>query len=72
MDLTEQPAYRPSAERLGQCDDDALGAPDVTEPIAVLVLLQLAREFCTVGVQARTTSPMSSTANMMRGMWVDV
>lgn len=30
-----------SAELLGQRDDDALGAADVAEPIAVLVLLQL-------------------------------
>ena len=36
---------------LGQCDDDALGAADVTEPIAVLVLRQLANEFGAVGVQ---------------------
>ncbi len=43
--LGERPLLQPSAELLGQCDDDALGAADVTEPIAVLVLLQLADEF---------------------------
>jgi hypothetical protein len=41
-----------SAELLGQRDDDALGAADVAEPIAVLVLLQLADEFGAMGVQA--------------------
>src|SRR5206468_639954 len=34
-----------SAELLGQRDDDAFGAADVAEPIAVLVLLQRANEF---------------------------
>ena len=38
-----------SAELLGQCDDDALRAADVTEPIAVLLLLQLADEFGNTG-----------------------
>ena len=33
------PASNASAERLGQRDDDALGAADVAEPIEVLVLL---------------------------------
>lgn len=41
-----------SAELLGQCDDDAFGAAHVAEPVAVLVLLQLADEFGAVGVQA--------------------
>src|SRR5262245_6033682 len=41
-----------SAERLGQCDDDALGAPDVAEPILVLVLHHLANELGAVGPQA--------------------
>ena len=50
--MGERPLRQPSAELLGQCDDDALGAADVTEPIAVLVLLQLANEFGAVGVQA--------------------
>jgi hypothetical protein len=50
--LGEWPLRRPSADLLGQSDDDALGAADVTEPIAVLVLLQLANEFGAVGVQA--------------------
>jgi hypothetical protein len=45
-------ALRRLADLLGQSDDDALGAADVTEPIAVLVLLQLANEFGAVGVQA--------------------
>jgi hypothetical protein len=43
--LVERPLRQPSAELLGQCDDDALGAADVTEPIAVLVLLQAANEW---------------------------
>ncbi len=47
--LGERPLRQPSAELLGQCDDDALGAADVTEPIAVLVLLQLADEFGRTG-----------------------
>ena len=41
-----------SAELLGQRDDDALGAADVAEPIAVLVLLQLADQFGAMGMQA--------------------
>src|SRR5215469_5340632 len=41
-----------SAELLGQRDDDALRAADVTEPILVLVLRQLANEFGAMGVQA--------------------
>jgi hypothetical protein len=41
-----------SAELLGQRNDDALGAADVAEPIAVLVLVQLADEFGAIGVQA--------------------
>src|SRR5207247_6872285 len=40
-----------SAELLGQCDEDALGAADVTEPIAVLVLHHLADEFGAIGLQ---------------------
>jgi len=47
--LGERPLRQPSAELLGQCDDDALGAADVTEPIAVLVPLQLADEFGRAG-----------------------
>ena len=39
-------------ERLGQRDEDALGATDVAEPIAVLVPHHLADEFGTVGPQA--------------------
>jgi hypothetical protein len=34
-----------SAELFGESDDDAFGSADVTEPIAVLVLRQLANEF---------------------------
>ena len=37
--------HGPSAELLGESDDDALGTADVAEPIDVLVLLQLAHEF---------------------------
>ncbi|MET7801219.1 hypothetical protein, partial [Streptomyces decoyicus] len=44
---------RPAAELLGQSDDDAA---DVTEPIGVLVLLQLADEFGAVGAQAGNDS----------------
>jgi hypothetical protein len=47
-----QPVSNASAKLLGQLDDDAFGAADVAEPIAVLVLLQLANEFGAVGVQA--------------------
>src|SRR6266568_124072 len=42
----------PLADLLGQCDDDALGAAEVTEPVAVLVLRHLAEEFGAVGAQA--------------------
>lgn len=42
----------PSAELLGQSDDDALGSADVAEPVAVLVLCQLADEFGAVSAQA--------------------
>jgi hypothetical protein len=41
-----------STELLGQRDDDALGAADVAEPIAVLVPRHLADEFGAVGAQA--------------------
>src|SRR5205085_5816879 len=41
-----------SAELLGQRDDDALRAADVTEPIAVLVLRHLANELGAMGAQA--------------------
>ena len=34
----------PLADLLGQRDDDPLGAADITEPVAVLVLRQLANE----------------------------
>ena len=46
------PALNASAELLGQLDDDALGAADVAQPVAVLVLHQLAHEFGIVGEQA--------------------
>ena len=42
----------PLAELLGQRDDDPLGAADVAEPVAVLVLHQLADEFGAVSAQA--------------------
>jgi hypothetical protein len=42
----------PLADLLGQCDDDVLGAAEVTEPVAVLVLRHLAEEFGAVGAQA--------------------
>src|SRR5687768_736927 len=41
-----------SAELLGQSDDDALGATQEAEPVAVLVLRDLADEFGTVAAQA--------------------
>lgn len=66
--IRERPLRQPSAELLGQRDDDARRAADVAEPVAVLILLQLADEFGAVGVQAARTSSMSSTANMMRRM----
>jgi hypothetical protein len=45
--LTAWPA--PSADPLGQLDDDPLRAADVAEPIAVFVLLHLANELPAVG-----------------------
>src|SRR5919197_6261149 len=41
-----------SVERLGQCDDDALGAAHIAEPIAVLVLHDLADKLGAVAAQA--------------------
>src|SRR5207248_11356023 len=41
-----------SPDLLRELDDDPLGATDVAEPVAVLVLLQLADEFGSVGPQA--------------------
>ena len=32
--IGERPLRQPSAELLGQCDDDALGAADITQPVA--------------------------------------
>src|SRR5947209_4233776 len=43
---------RTSAQGLGQRDDDALGAADVAEAIAVLVLRHLANELSAVAAQA--------------------
>jgi hypothetical protein len=37
---------------LGQRDDDPLGAADVAEPMAVLILRHLSNEFRAVGSQA--------------------
>src|SRR6478672_5157679 len=45
-------ARRGSTELLGQSDDDALGATHEAEPVAVLVLRDLADELGTVGAQA--------------------
>src|SRR3712207_2762497 len=45
-------AIRTSAELLGQSDDDALRATQEAEPVAVLVLRDLADEFGTVAAQA--------------------
>src|SRR5206468_2165126 len=41
-----------SAELLGQSDDDALRASQEAQPVAVLVLRDLADEFATVAAQA--------------------
>src|SRR5919205_1899799 len=41
-----------SPELLGKSDDDALGATQEAEPVAVLVLRDLADEFATVAAQA--------------------
>src|SRR5262249_14390219 len=40
------------SEFLGQCDEDALGAADVAQPVEVLVLLDLADELGAVRLQA--------------------
>ena len=40
---------QPSVYLLGQCDDDAFRASDVTEAVLVFVLCQLADEFSAVG-----------------------
>ena len=40
-----------SADLLGERNEDALRATDITEPIAVLVLHQLANQFGTVGAE---------------------
>ncbi len=42
----------PSADLLGQLDDDPLRAADVAEPVAVLIALQLADELRATGSQA--------------------
>jgi hypothetical protein len=42
----------PLAELLGQRDDDPLGAADVAEPVAVLVLRLLSNELRAVGSQS--------------------
>src|SRR5215217_735585 len=42
----------PSADLLGQLDDDALRAADVAQPVAVPVALQLADELRAAGLQA--------------------
>ena len=44
------PRYRSSADLLGERDEDALRATDITEPIAV-VLHQLANQFGTLGAE---------------------
>src|SRR6266496_2288418 len=51
--LGDRPLSAGSAELLGQCDDDARGAADVTEPIGFLVLPKLANEFGALGALAR-------------------
>jgi hypothetical protein len=51
---------RPLAELLGQRDDDPLGAADVAEPVAVLVLGQLTDEFGGQGLTPRQRLPWVS------------
>ena len=50
--IRERPVRQPSAELLGQGDDDAVRVAEVTEPVAVPVLSQLADELGAMGVQA--------------------
>src|SRR5256714_15474453 len=50
--LGQRPLRQASAELLGQSDDDALRATQEAEPVAVLVLRDLADEFGTVAAQA--------------------
>jgi hypothetical protein len=54
--LLDLPGPEPVSDRspdlLRKLDDDPLGAADVTEPVAVLVLLQFADELCAVSPQA--------------------
>lgn len=47
--LGVRPLGQPSAELLGQPDEDALRAADVTEQMAALELLHLADEFGAAG-----------------------
>ena len=47
-------ARRGSTELLGQSDDEALGATHEAEPVAVLVLRDLADEFGTVAAKAES------------------
>ena len=54
-----------SGEFLGQCHDDARGAPHVAEPVHVLVLRHLADQLGTVGPEASHGVVHASTANMM-------
>jgi hypothetical protein len=63
------PASNGSAELLGQRDDDALGAADVAESIAVLVLRHLAEEFGVTGAQPeRTTGFEPATSPTPKGV----
>src|SRR6476659_5796800 len=48
---TASERYRTSADLLGERDEDARRATDITEPIAVLVPHQLANQFGAVGAE---------------------
>jgi hypothetical protein len=51
---------------LGQADENALGTPDVAEPIHVLVLDDFVDELRAVLTGPASVSSRSSTANMTR------
>src|SRR6267378_2816502 len=53
----------PSADLLGQLDDDPLRAADLAEPIAVFVALHLATSSAPRARKLATTASISSTAN---------
>ena len=64
--LSQLRKFDPLADLLGQPDEDALSASDVTEPILILVLRQFTNRLGSVRAEPGSVSSMSSTANMMR------